>query len=112
MITNLEIDLLKSYKEKSYLMGILCEQSYNHYSFVKNMINVPLILVNTAMTVLNSAIFDANDLKIPNIILNSTTGIIIGLVSSFKVYEKIHQFHQLQSKFNKLSSTIEKETNY
>lgn len=109
MINNLEVELLRSYKDKAYIMGILCEQSYNHYSFVKNMINIPLILVNTAMTVLNSAIFDANDLKIPNIILNSTTGVIIGLISSFKVYEKIHAFHQLQSKFNKLSSTIEKK---
>lgn len=109
MTTNLEIQLLTSYKDKSYIMGILCEQSYNHYTFVKNMINIPLILVNTAMTILNSAIFDANDLKIPNIILNSTTGVIIGLISSFKVYEKIHAFHQLQSKFNKLYSTIEKK---
>ena len=78
MINNLEIELLKSYKDKAFRMGILCEQSYNLYSFVKNMINVPLILVNTAMTVLNSSVFDANDLKIPNIILNSTTGVIIG----------------------------------
>lgn len=109
MINNLEIELLKSYKDKAFIMGILCEQSYNHYSFVKNMINVPLILVNTAMTVLNSSVFDANDLKIPNIILNSTTGVIIGLVSSFKIYEKIHAFHQLQSKFNKIYSSIEKK---
>ena len=107
MITNLETELLQSYKDKAYIMSILCEQSYNHYSFVKNMINIPLIIVNTALTILNSAIFDANDMKIPNILLNSTTGIIIGLISSFKVYEKIQSFHQLQGKFNKLSSSIE-----
>mgnify|MGYP003345814178 CR=1 FL=1 len=109
MNTNLELELLKSYKDKAYIMGILCELSYNHYTFVKNMINVPLILINTAMTVLNSVIENSNDLKIPNIILNSLTGVIIGLVSSFKVYEKIQTFHQLQSKFNKLTSNIEKK---
>ena len=105
----IKLELLKSYKDKAYIMGILCELSNNHYTFVKNMINIPLILINTSMTILNSIIEDSNDLKIPNIILNSLTGVIIGLVSSFKVYEKIQTFHQLQSKFNKLTSNIEKE---
>jgi len=101
------IDLLKSYKDKSFIMMLLCEQSYNEYSFIKNIINVSLILVNTAMTVLNSIMVNADDMKIPNILLNSTTGVIIGLISSFKIYEKIQSFHQLQEKFNKLSSGIE-----
>ena len=37
MITNIELELLKSYKDKAYIMSLLCEQSYNHYSFVKNL---------------------------------------------------------------------------
>lgn len=107
MITDKQTELLTSYKDKAFIMMLLCEQSYNEYTFIKNIINIPLILVNTAMTILNSAVFDANDMKIPNILLNSTTGVIIGLISSFKIYEKIQSFHQLQGKFNKLSSGIE-----
>jgi len=107
MITEIQRDLLKSYKDKSFIMMILCEQSYNEYTFIKNIINVPLILVNTAMTALNSIVMNADDMKIPNILLNSTTGVIIGLISSFKIYEKIQSFHQLQGKFNKLSSNLE-----
>ncbi len=91
MKTNLLIDLLKSYKDKSYIMCILCKQSYNHYWSVKNMIKVPLILFNTAMSVLNSAMFDPNDLKIPNKIVKFSTDIFIGLV--YKVYEKINKFY-------------------
>ena len=109
MITNIELELLKSYKDKAYIMGLLCEQSYNHYSFVKNLINIPLILINTSMTILNSIIEDSNDLKIPNIILNSSTGLSIAFVSQYKLYEKINEFHQLQNKFNKLSTNIEKK---
>jgi hypothetical protein len=109
MITNIELELLKSYKDKAYIMGLLCEQSYNHYSFVKNLINIPLILINTSMTILNSIIENSNDLKIPNIILNSSTGLIIAFVSQYKLYEKINEFHQLQNKFNKLSTNIEKK---
>lgn len=109
MITNIELELLKSYKDKAYIMSLLCEQSYNHYSFVKNLINIPLILINTSMTILNSIIENSNDLKIPNIILNSSTGLIIAFVSQYKLYEKINEFHQLQNKFNKLSTNIEKK---
>ena len=61
------------------------------------------------MTILNSIIENSNDLKIPNIILNSSTGLIIAFVSQYKLYEKINEFHQLQNKFNKLSSNIEKK---
>jgi len=107
MITEIQIDLLKSYKDKSFIMLFLCEQSYNEYTFIKNIINVPLILVNTAMTALNSIVVNADDMKIPNILLNIITGVIIGLISSFKKYEKIQSFQQLQCKFNKLSSSIE-----
>jgi hypothetical protein len=105
---NTNIDLLTSYKDKAYIMGILCEQSYNHYSFIKNMINIPLILINSTMTVLNSIIDNSNDLKIPNILLNSTTGLIIAFTTNFKVYERINSFHQSQSKYNKLYTDIEK----
>jgi len=107
MITEIQQEVLKSYKDKAFIMVLLCEQSYNEYVFIKNIINIPLILVNTAMTALNSIVANADDMKIPNILLNSTTGIIIGLISSFKIYEKIQSFHQLQGKFNKLSSSIE-----
>ena len=105
---NTNIDLLTSYKDKAYVMQLLCEQSYNHYSFIKNLINLPLILINSTMTVLNSIIDNSNDLKIPNILLNSTTGLIIAFTTNFKVYERINSFHQLQSKYNKLYTDIEK----
>ena len=42
-----------------------------------------------------------------NIILNSSTGLILGLISNFKIYEKINQYHQLYIKYNKLSILID-----
>ena len=42
-----------------------------------------------------------------NIILNSSTGLILSLISNFKIYEHISQYHQLQIKFNKLSHLID-----
>ena len=111
MITNTQLELLKQYKERCYISGLLSENSYNYYVFIKNVINIPLIVVNSAMVVINSTITDQELLKVLNIILNSSTGLILSLISNFKIYENIQSFHQLQAKFNKLCHQIESKTN-
>ena len=111
MITDQQLELLKQYKDKSYINTLLAEQSYDYYNFVKNIINIPLILCNTIMVIINSIITDQDLLKILNIILNSSTGLIISMISNFKIYEKIQQYHQLQIKFNKLNHQIDSKIN-
>ena len=59
------------------------------------------------MVCINSIIVDQDLLKILNIILNSSTGLILSLISNFKFYEHIQQYHQLQIKFNKLCHLID-----
>ena len=59
------------------------------------------------MVCINSIIEDQNLLKILNIILNASTGLILSLIANFKIYENIQAFHQLQIKFNKLSHIID-----
>ena len=107
MITSQQELLLRQYKEKAFINAILSEESHNHYSFIKNLINIPLIICNSVMVCINSIITDQDTLKILNIILNSSTGLILGMISNFKIYEKINQFHQLYIKFNKLSNMID-----
>ena len=107
MITDQQKKLLKDYKEKAFISALLSEESYNYYNFIKNVINIPLIITNSAMVVLNSIIEDQNLLKILNIILNTSTGLILSLIANFKIYENIQAFHQLQIKFNKLSHIID-----
>jgi len=107
MLTEEQKKLLTSYKEKSYINSLLAEQSYDYFNFLKNIINIPLILSNSAMVIINAIITDQDLLKILNIILNSSTGLILSLISNFKVYECIQQFHQLQIKYNKLCHEID-----
>jgi len=107
MITEEQKQLLISYKEKCFISTLLAEQSYNYYVFIKNVINIPLIITNSAMVIINAIIEDQNLLKVLNIILNSSTGLILSLISNFKIYENIQQFHQLQIKFNKLNHNID-----
>ena len=107
MISQAQEVLLKQYKEKAFISAILAEEACNYYSFIKNIINIPLIVCNSVMVCINSIITDQDTLKVLNIILNASTGLIIGMISNFKIYEKINQFHQLNSKFIKLSNLID-----
>ena len=59
------------------------------------------------MVCINSIITDQDTLKVLNIILNSSTGLILGMISNFKIYKKINQYHQLYIKFNKLANLID-----
>jgi hypothetical protein len=59
------------------------------------------------MVCINSSIADQQLLKILNIILNSSTGLILSLISNFKIYEHITQYHQLQIKYTKLTHLID-----
>lgn len=99
--------LLKQYKERTFILSILAEESTNYYHFIKNIINIPLILCNSIMVCINSIIIEPDLLKIMNIILNTSTGLIIALVSNFKIYEHITTFNQLRIKYTKLSHLID-----
>jgi len=102
-----QINLLKSYKDKSYIMGVLCEKSFEHFNFIKSICNIPLILISSVMAILNSSSFDGNEMKIPNIVINSLTAMIIGIINNFRINEKESNFKQLSCKFMKISHTIE-----
>ena len=66
------VKLLESYRDKSYITSILCAQSSEHFSFLRSMVNLPIILSSSVMTVLNSMDEgDNNNMKYANIVLNT-----------------------------------------
>ena len=104
------IKLLESYRDKAYITSILCSQSAEHFSFLRSIINIPLILSSSTMTVLNS--MDSteggnNNMKYANIVLNAWTSLILSLVGNFKLPEQATNFSQIQVKMNKLCHQIE-----
>jgi hypothetical protein len=107
-ITSEQIKLLESYRDKAYITSILCSQSSEHFSFLRSIINIPLILSSSVMTVLNSMDEGTNNrMKIYNIILNAWTNLILSLVGNFKLPEQATNFSQIQVKMNKLCHQIE-----
>ena len=96
------IKILQEYRDKSYICNILCQKSYDFNNILKQMINIPLILSSAVMGVLNSNSFNPEDLQIANIILNTSTGLILSLIGNFKITEKVADFKNNAIKFNKL----------
>lgn len=102
-----QITLLHQYRDKSYVMYVLLERSFEFFSFVKSLCNIPLILTSSAMAILNSSSFDAEKMKTPNIIINGTTAMLLALIGNFKLSEKEQNFKALSIKFMKLTHKIE-----
>ncbi len=67
MITPQQQLMLKNYQEKSFIPAILAEEVCNYFSFIKNIINIPIIICNSAMVCINSSITEQELLKILNI---------------------------------------------
>jgi hypothetical protein len=59
------------------------------------------------MCIINSISEDANDIKIPNIIVNAVSVLIMSLTNSIKASEKFEIFKKLSQQFMLLSQEIE-----
>ena len=59
------------------------------------------------MCIINSISTDANTIKIPNIVVNAVSVLIISLNNSFKASEKVEIFKKLSQQFLSLSHDIE-----
>ena len=107
-ISSEHVKLLESYRDKPYITSILCAQSSEHFEFLRSIINIPLILSSSVMTVMNSMNeSNSNEIKISNIVLNTWTSLILSLVGNFKLTEQATNFKQIEIKMNKLTHKIE-----
>ena len=102
------IELLQNIKDKAFITSILCSKSCAFFSWIRTLINIPLILSSGAMTILNSMNdINTTEIKYANIILNSCTVTILSLVGNFKLAERELSFRQAQIKMDKLYHHIE-----
>jgi len=94
------------YKDFAHVMAILCNRTANYYSFIKQIFIIILVLPSSVMAVLNSGISETH-MRIPNIIINACTALLISLNNSLKISEKADKNNQLSLKFAKLEHEIE-----
>lgn len=101
------MDILQAYIDKSYITTLLCDLSYNHYNTIYNISLAPTILGSSILTILNSSEIDTSHMKIINISLNGLNTVILALMSSYKINDRINTFKTLKAKFNKLTHMLE-----
>lgn len=99
--------ILREYRDKTYIYELLCTKTTEHYSNIKQIINIPLILSSSIMTICNSGSFEPEQMKIPNIVINALTALLISLINNFKIVEKQQTFRNLSLKYMALLHNIE-----
>jgi hypothetical protein len=59
------------------------------FSFLRSMVNLPLIISSGVMTVLNSMSDNSNEMKYANMVLNTWTSLILSIMGNFKLTEQV-----------------------
>ena len=101
------INILKEYRDKTYIYQVLTTKTNEYYSQIKQIINIPLIISSSIMTICNSGSFDADSMKVPNIVVNAVTALLISLINNYKIIEKQQTFRNLSIKYMTLLHDIE-----
>jgi len=94
--------------DKCEAMCLLCTKASSHWSFIKWLLQFPLIFTSSVMCILNS--FDNNEdgnMKIPNVVVNGCSVLIMSLQNNLKVSEKVELFKSLSNQYLILAHSIE-----
>ena len=100
-------DKLQKLLDKSECLVLVCSSACSYWSFIKFLFSIPLVLTSSAMCIINSISEDANKMKIPNIVVNAISVIIISLNNNIKSSEKADQFKKLGQAFMMLTQEID-----
>ena len=93
--------------DKCECMTLLCTRTATYWSYIKMAFNIPLVFTSSAMCIINSISTDANVVKIPNIVVNAVSVLIMSLSNSIKSSEKFEIFKKLSQQFMLLSLELE-----
>lgn len=104
------LDIIHQYKDKVFVYNILSLRANTFYSRIKNIIQLPIILISSIMAILNSS-FKPDDLQIPNVILNSFTAFIMNLAATYQIAERASRYKNVAQKWSQLLHLIEDKIN-
>lgn len=93
--------------DKCEAMSLLCQRATQHWSLIKFLFQIPLIITSSIMCILNSFDDDKGNMKIPNVVVNGASVLILALQNNLKVPEKVELFKSLSNNFLQLAHQIE-----
>jgi len=93
--------------EKCEAMSLLCQRATTHFSFIKCIFQIPLILTSSIMCIMNSFDDGKGLMKIPNVVVNGVSVLLVSYQSNLKIAEKVELFKGLSNQFLQLAHEIE-----
>ena len=94
--------------DKCEAMSLLSSKGSSHWSFIKLLFQIPLIMTSSIMCILNSFEREGeNKMRIPNVVVNGCSVLILSLQNNLKVAEKVELFKNLSNQYLILSHAIE-----
>ncbi len=100
-------NIVDEYFDKSFISCLLCELSFNYYSWYYQLIIFPTILSSSILTILNTGEINKDVIKYINIIVNGINTILLAINSNFKFNDRANHFKTMRIKFNALNHKIE-----
>lgn len=102
------------YKDYTFIMYILCDKTASFYSKIKNVINIPIVICSTGLSILNTVNFSDNVDKMLIISYISTAfnlliALSIAILNLYKIPEKEYSFKSHSMNFLKLNNKINAE---
>ena len=104
-------EIIKEYYDKSFISSLLCELTYNYYTWITQIIIFPTILTSSVLTVLNASEINKNVIQYINISINGINTILLTINSYFKFNDRSLHFKTMRVKFNTLNHRIESMMN-
>jgi len=103
IIDNRVVELI----QKCEVMVQLTSKACYYWNILRLLFQMPLIFTSSIMCVLNS--FDNGDgkMKIPNVVVNGVSVLLISYSTSLKVVEKVDMYKNLSNEFLLLAHQIE-----
>ena len=112
MTLRLQIEMIETYNDFSYIMYIICEMTASYYSRIKNIVNIPIIICSTGLSILNTT--ELSDSSFEKIVIIRNCGIAfnllialsIAVLNAYKITEKEFSFKSQSVNFLKIHNKI------
>ena len=100
-------NLIDDFNDRSFIYTDLCSSSSSYYSKCKYIFSIPVILVSSILSILNSNIVDEKQMKLLNISCNVLIALLMSLTNLFKFAEKQQSFKIWSAKFTELNHSLQ-----
>ena len=93
---------------KAEALSLLCNKSAGHWSSIKFLLSIPLIVTSSVMCVMNSFESENNQtIRLANIVVNAVSVLVLSVQNNLKASEKVELFKSLSISYIKLAYSIE-----